>query len=239
MNPVVSVIIPTFNRSSLLEKTIASVLLQDYNEKEIIVVDDGSEEGTESYCSRLGIRYFRQDHRGCAAARNLGASHARGVLLAFLDDDDLWPSGSLSARVCEWQRDPECAHVIGKTRRFSCSNGEKITFLDTESTAYHMLGLLGAGVMLKSAFEKLGGFDESLRHNEDPYLRSTEDTDLWFRMQCAGMKLGKTSEICLHYRRHPGNVSAHLDDAAEQHRSLLHSLHWKLSRSQNRKSPSP
>ena len=239
MNPVVSVIIPTHNRSSLLEETIASVLLQDYQEKEIIVVDDGSSDDTESCCSRLGVRYLQQDHLGCAAARNLGAAHARGVLMAFLDDDDLWPVGSLSARVREWERDPGYAHVIGKTRRFSWKPGVGITFLDSESEAYHMLGLLGAGLILKSAFESLGGFDESLHHNNDAYLRSTEDTDLWFRMQCAGMKLGKTSEVCLHYRRHAGNISAHLDDVTEQHRSLLHSLHWKLTRSRSGASPAP
>jgi glycosyltransferase involved in cell wall biosynthesis len=231
MNPVVSVIIPTFKRCSLLEETLRSVLLQDVQEKEIIVVDDGSEEDTESCCRRFGAMYLRQDHRGCAAARNLGATHARGALLAFLDDDDLWPSGSLRARVREWELDPACPHVIGRTRRFSAKDGKPITFLDTESGAYHMLGLLGAGVILKSAFDSIGGFDESLRHHDDAYLRSTEDTDLWFRMESAGMKFRKTSAICLHYRRHPGNVSAHLDNVAEQHSSLLHSLHWKLSKS--------
>jgi glycosyltransferase involved in cell wall biosynthesis len=231
MNPVVSVVIPTRNRCTLLEETIKSVLLQDYQEKEIVVVDDGSSDDTESCCIRLGVRYLYQDQLGCAAARNLGAAHARGVLIAFLDDDDLWPLGSLSARVREWQRDPGCAHIIGRTRRFSRKEGEAIMFLEPESDAYHMLGLLGAGVMLKSAFDSLGGFDESLCNNDDVYLRSTEDTDLWFRMQCAGMKLRKVDEICLHYRRHPGNVSGHLDDVEGQHRSLLHSLHWKLSKS--------
>ena len=238
MNPVVSVIIPTRNRSSLLEETIASVFLQDYQEKEIIVVDDASEDDTETCCSRLGVHYLRQDQLGCAAARNLGARQARGVLLAFLDDDDLWPLGSLSVRVREWQRDPDCPHVIGKTRRFSRKEGEEITFLETESEAYHRAGLLGAGLILRSAFEKVGGFDENLRHNDDIYLRSTEDTDLWIRMQCAGMKLRKTPEICLHYRRHPGNISVHLDDVEGQHRSLLHSLHWKLTRSKAGASPS-
>src|SRR5262245_55801056 len=90
--PLFSVIIPTFNRAGLLAGTLESVFAQRFKELEIIVVDDGSTDGTMDYLQSLGKRVIvlQQPNQGAGAARNLGAGHAKGIYLAFLDSDDLW-----------------------------------------------------------------------------------------------------------------------------------------------------
>src|SRR5262249_43873892 len=90
--PKFSVIIPTFNRGDLLERTLASVRAQTFADFDLIVVDDGSTDRTaESLRAQAkSLRVFSQSNRGPGAARNLGAANAGGTYLAFLDSDDLW-----------------------------------------------------------------------------------------------------------------------------------------------------
>src|SRR4051794_5139151 len=87
-----SVIIPTYNRLQLLKEALDSVWRQTFTDYEVIVVDDGSTDGTRDYLESLGdkLRFFVQPRRGPGAARNLAAQHANGEYLAFLDSDDLW-----------------------------------------------------------------------------------------------------------------------------------------------------
>ena len=93
--PLVSVVIPSYNRSSLLMQTLASVRGQTFRDFEVLVVDDGSTDDTATRVRELGaedgrIHYLYQANQGPAAARNAGASYARGAFIAFLDSDDLW-----------------------------------------------------------------------------------------------------------------------------------------------------
>jgi len=94
-NPLVTVIIPTFNRVALLEEAVTSALVQTYAAVEVVIVDDGSTdsiwsviEGVSNSNSGKDVRYYRQENRGPAAARNLGVAHARGRYIKFLDSDD-------------------------------------------------------------------------------------------------------------------------------------------------------
>jgi GT2 family glycosyltransferase len=96
----VSVVIPTFNRAKWIPETVRSVAAQWPAPLEIIVVDDGSTDGTEQICRDLpGVRYLRQSNRGVSAARNYGAAQARGEWLAFVDSDDLWRPGKLAVQL--------------------------------------------------------------------------------------------------------------------------------------------
>ena len=100
-NPKVSVIIPTYNRATKVGKTIESVLAQTVTDLEVIVVDDGSSDGTEKVLAETfgdRIRYFAQANQGVSTARNKGIAEARGDWLAFLDSDDVWEKDKL-----EWQ----------------------------------------------------------------------------------------------------------------------------------------
>ena len=92
-----SVIIPTFNRVALLRETLSSVFAQSFKDYEVIVVDDGSSDGTADYLQLLGekVQVLIQPNRGAGAARNVGAAAAKGLYLAFLDSDDLWFSWTL------------------------------------------------------------------------------------------------------------------------------------------------
>src|SRR5215813_13858184 len=89
--PLVSVIIPTFDRAPWLGEAIASVLAQTYPHLELIIVDDGSHDATPEVVQAFGqvLTYIRQAHAGVSAARNRGVAASRGALVAFLDSDDL------------------------------------------------------------------------------------------------------------------------------------------------------
>lgn len=99
--PLVSVIIPTYNRSALLCEAIDSVLAQSYRNTEIIVIDDGSIDDTTAAVQKYGdrIRYTRRPNAGVNVARNLGLKQARGEFVALLDSDDLWAPYKLELQV--------------------------------------------------------------------------------------------------------------------------------------------
>jgi glycosyltransferase involved in cell wall biosynthesis len=100
-DPLVSVVIPTFDRESTIARAVQSAVDQTYSNTEVIVVDDGSRDGTENVLSRFEnrIRVIRQQNAGASAARNTGISIARGEIVAFLDSDDWWLSTKLEAQV--------------------------------------------------------------------------------------------------------------------------------------------
>jgi glycosyltransferase involved in cell wall biosynthesis len=109
----VSVIIPTYNRASLVVETLQSALDQTYRDFEIIVIDDGSTDDTrerlEPYRDR--ISYFKQENKGVNAARNYGLSHASGEYIALLDSDDLWKPWLLDLFVGVLDRNPDVGFV--------------------------------------------------------------------------------------------------------------------------------
>jgi glycosyltransferase involved in cell wall biosynthesis len=112
--PTVSVVIATYNRERFLRETIESVLQQHFQDFELIVVDDGSTDGTrallQSYPSRVSCLY--QENRGPSAARNLGVRHARAPWIAFQDSDDLSKPDHLSTLCAYAAEHPECGLVF-------------------------------------------------------------------------------------------------------------------------------
>lgn len=110
---LVSVVIPTYNRERLIGAAIDSVLRQTYTEVEIIVVDDGSRDGTRQVVEAYGnpVRYVYKENGGVAAARNTGFRHARGEFIALLDSDDEWMPWKLEAQVRVLNALPEVGMV--------------------------------------------------------------------------------------------------------------------------------
>lgn len=108
MNPLVSVVVTTYNQAAYIEQTLESVLAQTFDSYEVIVVDDGSTDDTASRMARFEgrIEYVRQNNRGVAGSRNTGIRRARGEFIAFLDGDDLWEPDKLSVQVTEAKRQP-------------------------------------------------------------------------------------------------------------------------------------
>jgi GT2 family glycosyltransferase len=115
-NPLVSAIIPTFNRAYCLRNAIDTVLQQTHSPMEAIVIDDGSTDDTgklieQYYGDDSRVRYFYQPNKGVSAARNLGISHAKGDYLAFLDSDDLWKPWKIELQLSALQRFPEAGMI--------------------------------------------------------------------------------------------------------------------------------
>ncbi|MCC7181522.1 MAG: glycosyltransferase [Acidobacteria bacterium] len=120
MTPLVSVVIPTFNRADLVGQAIDSVLGQTLDDFEVVVVDDGSTDGTEEKIREYGdrVRFVRTPHRGIAHARNIGTSHARGRYLTFLDSDDLFYPYALELQTNLLERFPGVAFVCAEMSGF-------------------------------------------------------------------------------------------------------------------------
>ena len=182
-SPRVSVIIPTYNRSWCLSEAIDSVLSQTYHNTELIVVDDGSTDGTPALLARYGnrLRCLRQTNRGVSAARNHGIQAADGVLIAFLDSDDTWQPDKLARQVDFFDRQP--AAKICQTEETWIRRGVRVNpkrrhrkpsgWIFEASLALCLVSP-SAVMMRRELLEEMGGFDES--------LPACEDYDLWLRV---------------------------------------------------------
>lgn len=199
--PLVSVIIPAYNCERFITEAVKSVRLQNYEQLEIIIIDDGSTDGTQACVKSLGedIRYVYQSNRGPAAARNTGIGMARGELIAFLDADDYWPANKLKVQIARMNRNPEIEVVLGRIR---CTGvlteaDRKIRFEGPDNTMISIC--LGSGVFRKSVFDKVGFFDESLRHYEDH--------DWFLRAREKDISIIILKDITLHNRRNEYSMS--------------------------------
>ncbi|MGQ4807401.1 hypothetical protein NKDENANG_00749 [Candidatus Entotheonellaceae bacterium PAL068K] len=181
--PRVSVIIPTFNRATWVGEAIESVLTQDYLDIELIVVDDGSSDHSGEVVRRFGstLTSIRQAHAGVSAARNRGVAASHGELIAFLDSDDLWLPGKVTAQVGLFQEQPQtqaCYTDERWIRKGVRVNPRKIHqkhagWLFLQSLPLCLIS--PSSIMLRRAlWDRLGGFDES--------LPACEDYDLWLRL---------------------------------------------------------
>ena len=116
--PLVSVLVPCFNQGRYLMDALRSILFQTYSHHEILVIDDGSTDDTREVAARFDkVKYFYQENRGLASARNAGIRESKGDLLVFLDADDLLSPSALQIGVGELMAHPECAFVSGDHRR--------------------------------------------------------------------------------------------------------------------------
>jgi glycosyltransferase involved in cell wall biosynthesis len=180
---MVSVIIPTFNRSGTLVEALQSVLNQEPVDLELIVVDDGSSDDTarrlQPFLSR--VRVHQQPHSGVSAARNAGIGMARGEWLAFLDSDDLWMPKKLSRQLDYLDRNPGL--LICQTEEIWLRNGERLNprKYHKKPSGYCFPLLLerclvspSAVLMHRTLLDAVGVFDES--------LPACEDYDLWLRV---------------------------------------------------------
>jgi glycosyltransferase involved in cell wall biosynthesis len=183
--PGVSVVIPTCNRAWCLGEALDSVLAQDFRDFELIVVDDGSTDGTAGLLAGYGdrIRVVSQENRGVSAARNAGIAAARGGLIAFLDSDDLWLPGKLAAQVAFFAAHP--AALICQTEELWVRNGRRVNpgrrhrkrgGLIFEPSLELCLVSPSAVMARRELFAAVGLFDEA--------LAACEDYDLWLRVAC-------------------------------------------------------
>jgi glycosyltransferase involved in cell wall biosynthesis len=184
--PLVSVVMPAYNVAWCIGRAVDSVLSQDYRARELIVVNDGSTDGTRGALDAYGgaIMLIEQENRGMSAARNVAIRHASGTLIAFLDADDRWLPGKLSRQVDLMRRHEEIGFCSTAARvedgegnvlnlwRCHHESSEMLVTLFAENAA--IAGGCSAVMVRKHLLDRVGLFDESLRGFEDP--------DLWMRL---------------------------------------------------------
>ena len=190
MKPFFSVLISLYNKERFIKSTLESVLAQSFQDFEIIVVNDGSTDGSETLVNSFSdhrIKYFKQDNKGASAARNAAISNASGQYFALLDADDLWQENYLETihqlissypdqKVFSTAVTIETAN--GEMRSvYSIKNitdGEVYTVDYFESSYINTLLTSSSTVVHPSVFEKAGTYDTS--------IKSGQDTDLWIRI---------------------------------------------------------
>lgn len=182
--PRVSIIIPTLNRARFISGAIESVLAQTYPSWELLIVDNGSTDETESIARSFAtkdsrVHYLQENRKGVSRARNLALKTARGEYIAFLDDDDLYLPSKLQLQVSFMDAHPETGFVYGQIE--IVNSKDELQWVDpkkpvlTYRDLFEESGIRIQSVMCRrSCFDAVGGFDEGLTMGED--------YDLWLRM---------------------------------------------------------
>lgn len=181
----VSVVIPSFNRLEMLREAVESVLEQTLPPRQLIVVDDGSTDGTWDWLSsQKGLIPLKQERRGPAAARNLGAQIAETAYLAFLDSDDLWLPQKIEFQIEFMEENSD--HSFCQTEEIWLRDGVRVNPMKKhakpsgqvfEACLARCLISPSAVMFRRDFFEELGGFDES--------FEVCEDYELWLRASLA------------------------------------------------------
>jgi glycosyltransferase involved in cell wall biosynthesis len=210
--PLISIVIPTYNHENFVVETLTSVFAQTYAHYEVIVINDGSPDDTasklEPYTASGRIKYMEQANAGQGAARNRGIHEARGDFIAFLDDDDLWPSDKLEWQAAEMLNHPEAVLVYGFAETFGHSSNchypktkGPCGWVQKDFLQFNWVLSPGQALIRTSALRAAGGFD--------PTVWGADDWDLWIRLAATGPFL-YVSRPALYYRQHPKNASKDL-----------------------------
>jgi glycosyltransferase involved in cell wall biosynthesis len=202
---LVSAVVPVYNGEKYLVEALGSIRHQDYEPLEVVVVDDGSTDGTEEIVRGfdLNLRYSRQQNGGPSAARNRGLELARGEIIAFQDADDLWPEGKLALQLPKLVNDPSLGIVSGRVQRIKLAGsagGKEVfeNFLEP-CISYN----LGAALFRRSVFDRVGPFDVTMRYSED--------VEWLMRAREHGVKMLILKQVSLLYRLHGQNMTHGLD----------------------------
>ena len=223
--PRISVVIPAYNAVNYIGEAMESVILQGAKDLEIIVVDDGSTDGTGKFVQENypQVRYLFQNNKGPSSARNLGIKEAKGEYIAFLDSDDCWISGKIKLQSEVLDKYPKVGIV-------ACNffNIDREGNILTEVKGGHYLDkhqLLNdlfvknvitgscSGVLIrKECFDKLGMFDEE--------LTGAEDRDMFFRiLHCYDIQFIKMPLVKI--RRHENNAHKNVEMMRANQRNFI------------------
>ena len=214
-SPLVSVIMAAYNAAEHIGEALESVLAQDWQPLEVVVVDDGSSDDTAAVVARYpDVVYVRQDNKGPSAARNAAVEHSSGDFVANFDSDDLLPTTRVSDQVGYLLSHPEVGAVFGRQEWMNAPE-----WMARDSIYGDVDGMPLSSVMFRrNVFFDLGGYDTSFVHGED--------MDLLVRMRERGIEYQVIPEIVL-YRRYQASS---LTGGRAPHEPLLRSLRAKLAR---------
>lgn len=221
-NSLVSVVIPVYNGERYLVAAIKSVLAQTYTPLEVIVIDDGSTDGTASLAGGYAdaVRYVRQENQGTSAARNHGVQLAQGEFIAFLDADDLWTADKLALQMDAFCKVSALEVVFGQVQQFhspelSQAERDRIACPSAPMAGY----IPSAMVTTRSAFNQVGPFEADL---------PTGEFVSWFaRLKEMNIRTHVLETVVAYRRLHLGNKGR----AQQQYKKeMLRSLKASLDR---------
>lgn len=225
---LISCIIPVFNGERYLGEALDSVVTQTYRPIEIIVVDDGSTDGTASVIERFQheVQYLFQANSGTAAARNLGLNAARGEYVAFLDADDLWHPEKIARQLARFRTRPELAgsvtHVMNFWSPDLCTDSKPPT---DKRVFVPIPGYVPQTLLARRAlFDAIGGFNAALRH--------ADSTEWFLRAEDYGSTIELLADVLVHRRLHRSNQSHRFATASRG--EYLHLLKTRLDRRRGR-----
>ena len=193
---LVSVVVAAHNSERYVGAALGSALAQDHGPFEVIVVDDGSTDGTAAAAERHGVRLIRRANGGQGAAKNTGIAAAEGELIAFLDHDDLWAPRKLSRQVAALAGAPEAAGVVARLDVLLEPGVPHPDWLP-RSREYPWFPPT-AWLVRRSAFDAIGLFDEE---------SNVPDFDWMLRARDYGLKFEVIPEVLGTYRIHGQNAS--------------------------------
>jgi glycosyltransferase involved in cell wall biosynthesis len=195
--PLVSVVVPVYNTAQFLREALDSVFAQDYEPIEVIVVDDGSTDGSGAIAEAYPrVRYIRQENHGPAVARNAGISVARGEFVAFADADDVLLPNKLTVQVGYLIDHPDVEATIAR-QVWITPPPDAVP----DRVWGDLDGLTPISIVVRrNTLVQLGGFD--------PALRGPEDTDLLIRLREAGHRFDVVPEVVMRRRYHGANLVA-------------------------------
>ena len=207
--PLVSVVIPVYNDDEYIQECVESVLNQNYDNIEIIVVDDGSSDSTPKILQTFGekIRYIHQENRGTASALNKGIQNANGELIAWLSSDDIFLQKKIEHQIDAFLKNP-LLDLLYTNWIMIDSQGQKIKvvqcpFPSRNRFIFEMLKnnfINGSSVLIRQeCFKKVGYFDETLLVDSDG--------DMWFRMLKDGCRFGHIPIALVKRRWHTKNLT--------------------------------
>lgn len=205
--PRVSIVLPTFNRRALIGEAIESVLAQTERAFELLVVDDGSTDGTAEdvaarYADEPRVHVIRKPNGGSASARNRGLDDVRAPWTAFLDSDDIWDATYLARQLATADGHPDADAIVADLRLEGPWHraGDTVFALPGWRPATSMSAMLDGGwalptaTLFRSSVIKRLRFDTEYSHNED--------TELLFRFHASGHRLVLNREVLGAWRRH-------------------------------------
>ena len=242
--PKVSVILPLFNAAAFLDETIESVLAQTFTDFELLIVDDGSSDGsyekaqgwTREHPDRIRL-YTHPDHANCgvSATRNLGMARANADLFAYIDADDTWPVDKLSQQVALFDRYPELGLAGGAALYWGSWNGgddwlvvaghRPDALIPPVEAALHTYPLGKAQAPCPSTLMVRRALIEKVGGCEDEFRTMYEDQVLLVKCYVGGYVYLSSETLC-NYRQHPGSIMATMGRNDTYHDARKDFLRW-------------